>query len=116
MLWESPTDTYHGTLNDSNERAYDLLKWQTVLEPAGYDELIDYFSVWKKRSDQAIDLFDKQNEPQPNPRATATATGSIDLPSTPRRGNSQDGEGERLAPDNAQQGLRTARPRRPKRR
>ncbi len=46
---------------NASERAYDLLKWQTVLEPAPYEELTDYHAIWKQRSDQALDDWDKQN-------------------------------------------------------
>ncbi len=46
---------------NSNERAYDLLVWQTVLEPAPYDEMTDYHATWRERSDQALDDWDKDH-------------------------------------------------------
>lgn len=135
-----------------NERAYDLLTWQSLLPPAPYDELFDYHALWEGFSNKALDEWDKQHpyvtsdelaafhelerlkvytqQDYYSPTkaqhgyytrqlervtATATATGSINLPSPPCRGDSQDGARERLAPDNAEQGLRAARPRRPKR-
>jgi hypothetical protein len=42
-----------------NERAYDLLCWQAVLKAAEYDETVDYTVTQQRRSDAALDAFDK---------------------------------------------------------
>ena len=105
-----------------NERAYELLRWQTVLEPAPYDELVDYFSIWKKRSDKALDLFDKQHnaasKPKDNRRvegAKAETRNATDPASSSRREADSEREGTRLDGRHARHGNRIRNRRRYKR-
>ena len=44
-----------------NERAYELLRWQSLLEPSPYDEAVDYEAVQKQRSDTALDRWDQDH-------------------------------------------------------
>lgn len=49
-----------------NKRAYELLRWQALAPLAEYDETIDYFSIWKKYSDKALDDWDEKHPYEPS--------------------------------------------------
>ena len=46
---------------DSNERAYELLKWQALAPLSEFDETYSYAKVWQEHSDAALDAWDKQH-------------------------------------------------------
>ena len=58
-------------MTDPQLRAYELLQWQALAPLAEFDEDFDYVSLQRRRSDEALDAFDKANPPQSSPELTA---------------------------------------------
>ena len=46
---------------NSDERAYELLKWQSLAPIGDFDPTFPYFDVWKKASDKALDEFERDS-------------------------------------------------------
>ena len=44
-----------------DERAYELLKWQSLAPIGEFDPTFPYFDVWKAVSDKALDRFDEEH-------------------------------------------------------
>ena len=45
----------------SDERAYELLRWQSLAPIGEFDPTFPYFDVWKKASDKALDEFERDS-------------------------------------------------------
>ena len=45
----------------SDERAYELLKWQSLAPLGEFDPSFPYFDVWKAASDKALDEFERDS-------------------------------------------------------
>ena len=46
---------------NSDERAYELLKWQALVQVADFSESVNYAAVQKQRSDAALDAWDEEH-------------------------------------------------------
>jgi hypothetical protein len=44
-----------------DERAYELLKWQSIAPVGDFDPTFPYFDMWKKASDKALDEFERDS-------------------------------------------------------
>ena len=47
-----------------DERAYELLKWQSLAPMGEFDPTFPYFDVWKKASDKALSEFEEDHPPK----------------------------------------------------
>ncbi len=56
---------------DRDERAYELLKFQSLAPLGGFDPSFPYFDVWKAGSDAALDQWDKNSPYESSPELTA---------------------------------------------
>ena len=99
-----------------DERAYEMLKWQSLAPLGPFDPDYPYFEVWKTYSDKALDDYDKQQQPKEKnregvARTEARTPTSTDGPSPIRRVPDPKRTGEGLAFLDEKQGLPSRRTR-----
>jgi hypothetical protein len=56
---------------NKDERAYELLKFQSLAPIGDFDPSFPYFDVWKAGSDAALDQWDNKNPFDTSPELTA---------------------------------------------
>ena len=90
-----------------DERAYELLKWQSLAPLSEFDPAFPYFDVWKAASDNALNKFDKEHER----REKAAASRAADKTGTSRGTGGPERERKGLALTDEEQGFRIRRTR-----